>query len=121
MTTATTTQTTRTCIECLTQTTGAAMCPTCLANDRAQVVEEHLGCSVTKGQLSDAFDAVANPQDWRAPILAWIWLGDLGLTRKAVAFYTATELRTTGQERRVNGRTEVEVAAAGYRAGPAGC
>lgn len=77
------------------------------------------GCTLP--ELRAAFDAVATPGDWRAPINTFLpdWLeeGDPGhhLTAAAIAFYTATEARFTTTP---SGRTRVE--AIGYRWGPAG-
>jgi hypothetical protein len=71
----------------------------------------------TREELSAAFNAVANPTDWRAPICAEVRIEDFAKTAEAVGFFTATELvarHTPGKP----GWFLVE--AVGYRAGPAG-
>ena len=73
----------------------------------------------TEQQLSDAFDRVANRDDWKAPIdcitVADEVVGREDLIRKAVVFYTATEPAIV-----VCGSGYAHIQADGYRAGPAG-
>lgn len=71
--------------------------------------------------LSEAFDKVANPEDWKAPIDATVSITDIreGATIKAaVEFYTATKatikLTTYGRD------IKIHVTSDGYRMGPAG-
>lgn len=70
----------------------------------------------TVDQLSTAFDQVADPADWRAPIAATIAAEDFGLVSAAVEFYTATKVVVDRQ----CGERELVVSAIGYRDGPAG-
>jgi hypothetical protein len=66
--------------------------------------------------LSDAFDRVKHPTDWKAPICAVVESYLRDVVRAAVIFYTATV--PTFSE--TAGRRHVQVRAAGYRMGPAG-
>lgn len=65
--------------------------------------------------LRRAFEAVQNPNDWKAPIKASIGKGSLAVTTTAVGFFTGTTLRVVGFD--ANG---LRVEADGYRAGPCG-
>jgi len=68
-----------------------------------------------------AFEAVANPTDWRAPIDAVIDIDDLDLTTDAIHYYTGCEVITTPVEYNDSGTvSKVQIDAAGYRFGPAG-
>lgn len=71
---------------------------------------------VMKSQLSAAFDAVANPNDWKAPIDAWLDIKSphLALVFKAIIFFTATNPRCVEADGQ-----RIRIQAAGYRAGPA--
>lgn len=83
------------------------------------------------GLLSEAFDLVSDPKDWRAPIWAFVAqsvLDDSGITTKdirmAITHYTATEatvisLRAGEKHQRCVGPGFI-FTAKGYRAGPAG-
>lgn len=81
------------------------------------------GREYTRKALEDAFDMVANPDDWRAPIDAHVTTTDIrdGSTIKAaVAFFTGTEA-TIRLESDVDQETfELHVTALGYRMGPCG-
>lgn len=70
----------------------------------------------TQAQLSAAFDRVANPNDWRAPIDK-VLLAERATpaVSAAVEFYTATQATITDL-----GNGFVRVTAVGYRMGPAG-
>ena len=71
----------------------------------------------TQSELRRAFDRVADPDDWRAPI-AWqgkLTYEELETIDAAIAFYTACEARL---ERTHDGLWRIT--AAGYRMGPAG-
>ena len=80
----------------------------------------------TQDELRHAFDHVANPLDWRAPLNRIVRLKDIGdgspefeaaRIRHAVAFFTATDATILKCE----GATGwVRVTATGYRDGPAG-
>lgn len=66
--------------------------------------------------MEDAFKLVANKDDWRAPIKAVIRPGDFDRCKKAVEYYTATELT-----KRYDPDTGLYIVEAdGYRNGPAG-
>lgn len=66
-------------------------------------------------RLSDCFDAVANPDDWRAPIDAIVEAVDLNDTIQAVIHYTASTPIIVD-----DGPGKYRLYAQGYRAGPAG-
>lgn len=68
-------------------------------------------------ELNDAFNRVANPHDWRAPIDCMLRVdeAELDKIRYAIEFYTATSAKVT----RIGHRTW-HVQATGYRNGPAG-
>ena len=66
-------------------------------------------------RLQPYFQKVADPKDWKAPILAYIRKEDLDGVLEAVRFYTATEAVYVDL---YNGW--VQVRADGYRRGPAG-
>lgn len=68
----------------------------------------------TQEQLQRAFDAVANPQDWKAPIEAVIESSAWQLTKAAIVHFTATQPTLKAND---DGR--FVVTAPGYRAGPA--
>lgn len=71
----------------------------------------------TYEQLEKAFDKVADPGDWKAPIYKRIMRSEVAITFAAVEFFTATMLIVTQD---IPGRPDVTVQAMGYRAGPAG-
>lgn len=79
----------------------------------------------SEAELNDAFNLVADPRDWKAPINSWIRGGnradglDIALLAKIAA---AVEFFTGGKAKfgcDISG-ANVKVTAAGYRAGPAG-
>lgn len=91
----------------------------------------------TEKQLSDAFNAVVDPQDWRKPIKKTLpgfnctrlptykgpWLTrreDLEVYKAAVEFYTSTVATTTEVTWGLQGTVGYTIEAVGYRAGPAG-
>jgi hypothetical protein len=78
-----------------------------------------------QARMQKAFDIVANPLDWKAPIrvqssrATWAKLLSMtGLTHdeilESIAYFTATTATVTEQG------DELEITAPGYRAGPAG-
>jgi len=90
----------------------------------------------TLRELKEAFDKVADPDDWRAPIDRVVPEVDLEVTKSAIIFYTATEPMV---EEWTGGKTYstalsfdpgvvkltlrgplFRVESEGYRAGPAG-
>lgn len=72
----------------------------------------------TEKELSEAFDRVASPDDWKAKIQTEVTVKngkELSCIRRAIGFYTATEatiIPLGGNKYLVNSK--------GYRAGPAG-
>lgn len=68
----------------------------------------------SRRELSKAFDKVRNPDDWKAPISAWVPRHDMFVVQAAVEFYTATEPKVTVYP------DMVHVQSIGYRSGPAG-
>ncbi|MCW7072100.1 MAG: hypothetical protein OCU12_07240 [Methanophagales archaeon] len=76
------------------------------------------GDRYTVAELKATFDAIADPDDWRGPIAAWIYPNDFRRAADAVEFYTATTLRVMGGPQPLTGCILVE--ADGYRRGPAG-
>ena len=66
--------------------------------------------------LSKAFDAVADPDDWRAPIAVWLPGEAVNLAVAAIRFFTATTPKVELDMRRM----KFLVTSEGYRAGPAG-
>lgn len=75
----------------------------------------------THGELRCAFDIVANPDDWRAPIGTTIDERFLPVVCAAVNFFTSTDVvciaRDPSHSRIQNA---IEIRAGGYRMGPAG-
>ena len=73
-----------------------------------------------RARLEAAFNMVADPNDWRAPIDAYVPKDtDLVLLEEAIVFYTATTPTFTvalGKDQVMR----IRVRADGYRAGPAG-
>jgi len=65
--------------------------------------------------LQAAFNTVADPTDWRAPIDAWVEADKYELVAEAVQYFTATEPRLIALQ---NGWKRM--VATGYRNGPAG-
>ena len=65
-------------------------------------------------ELQRAFDAVADPTDWRNPIAARVSLARRDVTLAAIEFYTATKATVAFRGR------DCLVQSVGYRMGPAG-
>ena len=80
------------------------------------------GREYRREDLDQAFELVADPTDWRAPIDKVITMPDViyGATIKAaVEFFTATPARIKLLS--INcGKPSVRIQSIGYRAGPAG-
>lgn len=91
--------------------------------DRWDTVE-HDG--YTHGELRTAFDMVADPDDWRAPIDSIVTERAVALVSSAVVFFTATvpQTRRMGAHEKRARRSPCEnpvlVTSPGYRMGPAG-
>jgi len=68
----------------------------------------------TTAELKDAFDKVADPNDWKAPIYIRVWLKKLDVTIAAIKFFTGTDPKIE----RFAGRDDATVTSEGYRAGP---
>ena len=66
--------------------------------------------------LKAAFDKVADPDDWKAPIYKRIPRNKVDITVIAIEFYASTETQITA----IAGRDDVTIESIGYRAGPAG-
>lgn len=66
-------------------------------------------------QLKAAFDAVADPADWKNPIHAIVTADHLGITLDAIEFYTATQATVKAVNPGI-----YYVHSIGYHAGPAG-
>jgi hypothetical protein len=81
------------------------------------VVAKVDGREVTHSELSKAFDAIRNKEDWKAPILAVIKEENFKLYAAAVEFFTATPLTIRKSSNVAEGSLCVE--SIGYRAGPA--
>lgn len=96
---------------------------TTLQNDRAEVIPAKcIGGleNVTRGELCDAFDRVANKDDWKKPVDAVIEIDEGGagafhaLLEQAVIFYTGTRPTFNILKRKPNGVVEYRVVARGY-------
>ena len=74
----------------------------------------------TEEALSAAFDSVANPDDWRAPIEGYCAPEAAEIVTAAVECYTATVPEIRGPLAIGRHAGKLTVRAAGYRAGPAG-
>lgn len=72
----------------------------------------------TQEQLSDAFDAICDPADWKAPVSAWVSGEGVPLAVAAIQHFTATTPTVSACLNRAPIRYLVE--SIGYRAGPAG-
>lgn len=84
--------------------------------------EKFLGFDV-ETELKPAFDKVANPLDWRAPISALVEAKDLAKTIAAIGFHcgTSTEVLAVGTENHTESlETIYRVKSVGYRNGPCG-
>ena len=72
-------------------------------------------------KLSDAFDAVANADDWRDAIKAKVSAEDLQITVEAVMHYTATHVKVEEIRDYIDGSISgYLLTSVGYRMGPAG-
>jgi len=69
----------------------------------------------TEEELKEAFEAVQDKDDWKAPIRALVAREDLPVTIKAIEHYTATSVYFDGDYGNFVGIYSV-----GYRMGPAG-
>lgn len=72
---------------------------------------------LTEAELHQAFNLVADPDDWRAPINALVGPGELEAAITAIEFFTATipTVEVVSVPERV-----YRVRSVGYRNGPAG-
>lgn len=87
-----------------------------LAASMAEVVETFKGRPVTRGELRDAFDTVADSKNWKNPIAAVILLDDdeaLQLVKLATVFFTGSVLEVLSASD-FNGYRRFKVRAAGY-------
>ncbi len=82
------------------------------AKDRETWVEE---MNKKQPDFEAAFNMIANPDDWKAPIKTRIKKKDYERCREACIHFTATNLEIYGE-----GCDDYEVRSIGYRAGPAG-
>ena len=76
----------------------------------------------TTDELRAAFERIENKTDWRKPIHTVVERKDLALFSAACEFFTSTPLRFVRNVADLDrpALDLVEVAAKGYRAGPAG-
>ena len=75
----------------------------------------------TVNELRKAFDMVANPDDWKDVIDAWIEPEDWGMVATAIEFMTASEPWIAEQkDDKESGVTILRIQGRGYRNGPAG-
>jgi len=77
--------------------------------------EKYAGFTVK--ELSDAFDAISDPDDWKGPIDRVIPKAEFEKAYAAIEFYTATKASCSIYNEI---HQLVRIRAAGYRAGPAG-
>ena len=70
----------------------------------------------TQAQLEAAFDLLADPDDWKAPIAAWVSGESVRIAVAAIQHFTATD--PTVELDTFNMR--YLISSVGYRAGPAG-
>jgi len=82
----------------------------------AEAHQEYKGYKVA--DIRRVFDAISDPEDWRAPISRWIPCDMVGIARVAVEFFTCTELKVVAGPQVLTGYVLVQ--ADGYRMGPAG-
>jgi hypothetical protein len=76
---------------------------------------------MTYSELEAAFNLVADADDWKAPIYAFIPVSDFNRCLSAVRFFTATDLVVKGTHQDAkSGVWMMAVHADGYRNGPAG-
>jgi hypothetical protein len=82
----------------------------------AELADQIVDGTYTYSELSRAFDAVKNPRDWKAAILAAMPGEAVMVVVAAIKFFTATVPTVA-----LNTRTMLyQVRSEGYRAGPAG-
>ena len=82
----------------------------------AELANQVVYKNYTHGELSKAFAAVENPNDWKAPIAAFMPGEAVMIVTAAIEFFTATKPVV-----RLDPRTmRYLVTSEGYRAGPAG-
>lgn len=75
----------------------------------------------THGELRLAFDIVANPSDWKAPIETTIDERFLPAVTAAVHFFTSTDIVCDGRDPNHSRiQNAINIRATGYRNGPAG-
>ena len=72
----------------------------------------------TQDQLSQAFDAICDPADWKAPIAAWVSGEGVNLAVAAIQHFTATTPSVAACLNQAPIRYLIE--SVGYRMGPAG-
>ncbi len=74
------------------------------------------GSPYTQEQLKAAFDAVSNPDDWKAPVFASMGGESVNVVVAAIRHFTATDPEVVLDV----GTMRWVVSSIGYRAGPAG-
>jgi hypothetical protein len=79
----------------------------------AQIVHDNF----TRGELTEAFDKVADPEDWRNPIDIVIAQADEEITIAAVEFFVGD---TPNIVRPLGHPDVIRITSVGYRAGPCG-
>jgi cytolysin (calcineurin-like family phosphatase) len=82
-----------------------------------QIVGQVLGISVTRRAASQAFDKVADPQNWKNPIDATIAFADdyeLELVKFAVVFFAGCQAKVTILPAFAGGKTRARIRAVGY-------
>lgn len=99
---------------------GAADLDAEVRASRAQVVSEVFGRKVTRGQLSEAFDRVSDPLNWKNPIDRVVSIADArerAMIEEAVVFFTGSRPTFTKVNRPASGGPDnYRVKAAGYYA-----
>ena len=84
------------------------------AEQRAEETTLYQGFTIAA--LRRTFDAICDPDDWRAPIAVWVQGEAVQQVVAAIAFFTATTAQVTCDTQTMRyGITSV-----GYRHGPAG-
>jgi hypothetical protein len=89
------------------------------AESEAQVVATVNGKPVTRGELSLAFNAVANKENWKFPVNATVTLDPYlkAMVAKAVEFFTGSKAKFVAKSgSTTSGMTLYHVTAAGYYA-----
>ena len=82
------------------------------------VVAQVMGKPVTQGQLSKAFDKVANKANWKFPVDATVTIKthyEMALIQEAVVFFTGSVAKFTAVEL-LGSKCKYQVKAAGYYA-----